>query len=129
MRIGNLSGRLTIFTDEGPSTWGGPAAAGSAPRRRSRIRPARHPTVFTKFVSPFAGPTGEIALGGLGGRTRGRDRTARPPGGARRCLGSHRRTDGRTGPPSERTVQMAGPAPQFSLGKSFPRIRCFAVGS
>src|SRR5207302_3049345 len=36
--------------------------------------------------------------GGLGGRTRVGDRTARPPGGARRCLGSRRRTDGRAGP-------------------------------
>ena len=80
-------------------------------------------TVFTKFVSSFAGPTGEIVLAGstvdwevelvaVIGR---RARQVVPQDAWDHIAGLTVGQD-----LSERTVQMAGPAPQFSLGKSFP---------
>ncbi|WP_338053054.1 fumarylacetoacetate hydrolase family protein [Pseudonocardia broussonetiae] len=80
------------------------------------------PTVFTKFVGSFAGPVGDLVLAGetvdweaelvvvIG-------RAARDV--AIEDAWSHVAglTVGQDF--SERTVQLAGPAPQFSLGKSF----------
>jgi 2,4-diketo-3-deoxy-L-fuconate hydrolase len=58
------------------------------------------PPVFTKFASALTGPEGDLVLTGdvgqrVGGLTVGQDF-------------------------SDRAVQMVGPAPQFSLAKSFP---------
>lgn len=87
-------------------------------------RPDELPPVFTKFVTSLAGPLGDVAL---------------PPGGhtdwevelgvilaaplfhadedqARRAIAGYTVTQDL----SERIVQLRGPAPQFSLGKSFP---------
>jgi len=81
------------------------------------------PTVFTKFVSSFTGPEGDIVLAGptvdweielvaVIGKT-ARDVPAEH--GWDHVAGLTIGQD-----ISERTVQSAGPAPQFSLGKSFP---------
>ena len=81
------------------------------------------PTVFTKFRSSITGPTGEIVLAGdtvdweaelvvVIGRTARRVPVERAwDHVAGLTVGQDL---------SERTVQRAGPAPQFSLGKSFP---------
>ncbi|MEJ2870761.1 fumarylacetoacetate hydrolase family protein [Actinomycetospora sp. OC33-EN08] len=81
------------------------------------------PTVFTKFVSSFTGPYDDVVLAGptvdwevelvavLG-------RTARRVPAERGWDYIAGLTAGQD--LSERTVQGAGPAPQFSLGKSFP---------
>jgi 2-keto-4-pentenoate hydratase/2-oxohepta-3-ene-1,7-dioic acid hydratase in catechol pathway len=176
MRIGNLSGRLTIFTDEGavdverasggrfgadPQAvypcwpefveWAAtaPLTGAAVPFAETELGPPAPrpgqifaiglnyrdhaaeagfdlpdtPTVFTKFVSSFAGPTGEIVLAGptvdwevelvaVIGR---RAHRVVPEDGWDHIAGLTVGQD-----LSERTVQMAGPAPQFSLGKSFP---------
>jgi 2,4-diketo-3-deoxy-L-fuconate hydrolase len=81
------------------------------------------PTVFTKFRSSITGPTGEIVLAGdtvdweaelvvVIGRTA---RNVPADQGWDHVAGLTVGQD-----LSERTVQRAGPAPQFSLGKSFP---------
>ncbi len=81
------------------------------------------PTVFTKFRSSITGPTGEIVLAGetvdweaelvvVIGRTA---RHVPVEQGWAHVAGLTVGQD-----ISERTVQRAGPAPQFSLGKSFP---------
>lgn len=81
------------------------------------------PTVFTKFRSSITGPTGDIVLAGdtvdweaelvvVIGRTA---RNVPAEQGWDHVAGLTVGQD-----LSERTVQRAGPAPQFSLGKSFP---------
>jgi 2-keto-4-pentenoate hydratase/2-oxohepta-3-ene-1,7-dioic acid hydratase in catechol pathway len=81
------------------------------------------PTVFTKFVSSFTGPDGDIVLAGptvdweielvaLIGKAA---RNVPAEHGWAHVAGLTIGQD-----ISERTVQSAGPAPQFSLGKSFP---------
>ncbi|TCK27577.1 fumarylacetoacetate hydrolase family protein [Pseudonocardia endophytica] len=81
------------------------------------------PTVFTKFVSSFTGPYGDVVLAGptvdwevelvaVIGRTARRVPVEQ---GWDHVAGLTAGQD-----LSERTVQLAGPAPQFSLGKSFP---------
>ena len=81
------------------------------------------PTVFTKFRASITGPTGEIVLAGdtvdweaelvvVIGRTA---RHVPVEQGWDHVAGLTVGQD-----VSERTVQGAGPAPQFSLGKSFP---------
>jgi 2,4-didehydro-3-deoxy-L-rhamnonate hydrolase len=81
------------------------------------------PTVFTKFRSSITGPAGEIVLAGdtvdweaelvvVIGRTA---RNVPVEQGWDHVAGLTVGQD-----LSERTVQGAGPAPQFSLGKSFP---------
>ena len=176
MRIGNLSGRLTIFTDEGAvdveRASGGrfgadPQAvyqrwpefvgwAATAPLNGAAVPfpdtelgpPAPRPgqvfaiglnyrdhaaeagfdlpqtlTVFTKFVSSFAGPTGEIVL--AGSTVDWEVELVAVIGRRAHQVGPDDAWDHIAGLTvgqdlSERTVQMAGPAPQFSLGKSFP---------
>jgi 2-keto-4-pentenoate hydratase/2-oxohepta-3-ene-1,7-dioic acid hydratase in catechol pathway len=175
MRTGNLSGRLTLFTDEGGidverasdgrfdadpqavyERWeefvewakttpmdgavpfdfedlGAPApqpgqvfAIGMNYRSHAEeagVGIPASPMVFTKFVSSFLGPTGDIVLAGdtvdwevelvavIGKRAyhtpveRGWDHIAGLTAGQ---------------DISERTVQMRGAFPQLSLGKSFP---------
>lgn len=81
------------------------------------------PTVFTKFVASFAGPVGDLVLAGetvdweaelvvVMGRS-ARHVTAEDAWSSVAGV-----TVGQDY--SERTLQLAGPAPQFSLGKSFP---------
>ncbi|MCD2198269.1 fumarylacetoacetate hydrolase family protein [Actinomycetospora endophytica] len=81
------------------------------------------PPVFTKFVSSLTGPSGDIALPGLTvdwevelvaviGRPARNVPTSQ---GWEHIAGLTAGQD-----LSERTVQLEGPAPQFSLGKSFP---------
>jgi 2,4-diketo-3-deoxy-L-fuconate hydrolase len=177
MRIGNLAGRLTVFTEHGAidveQTSAGefsadPQAiyprweefrrwwAGHAPRTDDAVpfaqkdlgAPAPHPTqvlaiglnyrdhaaeagfaipdsptVFTKFVSSFTGPIGDIVLAGptvdweveLVAVIGERARDVAVEDGWSHIAGLTLGQD-----ISERTVQLAGPAPQFSLGKSFP---------
>jgi 2,4-diketo-3-deoxy-L-fuconate hydrolase len=177
MRIGNLAGRLTVFTEHGAvdveQTSAGefsadPQAiyprweefrrwwAGHAPRTDDAVpfaqkdlgAPAPHPTqvlaiglnyrdhaaeagfaipdsptVFTKFVSSFTGPIGDIVLAGptvdceveLVAVIGERARNVAVEDGWSHIAGLTLGQD-----ISERTVQLAGPAPQFSLGKSFP---------
>jgi 2,4-diketo-3-deoxy-L-fuconate hydrolase len=177
MRIGNLAGRLTVFTEHGAidveQTSAGefsadPQAiyprweefrrwwAGHAPRTDDAVpfaqedlgAPAPHPTqvlaiglnyrdhaaeagfaipdsptVFTKFVSSFTGPIGDIVLAGptvdweveLVAVIGQRARNVAVEDGWSHIAGLTLGQD-----ISERTVQLAGPAPQFSLGKSFP---------
>ncbi|MDT5342335.1 MAG: hypothetical protein QOE52_1519 [Mycobacterium sp.] len=176
MRIGNLSGRLTLFTKQGAVDverasdgrfdadpqgiyrrweefvdW-----AATAPWRGAAIpfadtqlgppvpRPGQvfaialnyrdhaaeasldlpqTPAVFTKFVSSFTGPTGDIVLAGptvdwevelvaVIGR---RAHRIAPEAGWDHIAGLTVGQD-----LSERSVQLAGPVPQFSMGKSFP---------
>jgi 2-keto-4-pentenoate hydratase/2-oxohepta-3-ene-1,7-dioic acid hydratase in catechol pathway len=176
MRIGNLSGRLTIFTDEGAVdverasggrfgadpqavyqhwpefvVWAAAAPQGGAAVPFSDTElgpPAPRPgqvfaiglnyrdhaaeagfdlpqtlTVFTKFVSSFAGPTGEIVL--AGSTVDWEVELVAVIGRRAHQVGPEDAWDHIAGLTvgqdlSERTVQMAGPAPQFSLGKSFP---------
>jgi 2,4-didehydro-3-deoxy-L-rhamnonate hydrolase len=81
------------------------------------------PTVFTKFVSSFAGPDCDVRLAGptvdweieLVAVIGKPSRNVRPENGWDHVAGLTIGQD-----LSERTVQGAGPAPQFSLGKSFP---------
>jgi 2-keto-4-pentenoate hydratase/2-oxohepta-3-ene-1,7-dioic acid hydratase in catechol pathway len=81
------------------------------------------PPVFTKFVSSFAGPIGDIVLAGptvdweveLVAVIGERARNVAVEDGWSHVAGLTLGQD-----ISERTVQQAGPAPQFSLGKSFP---------
>ena len=82
-----------------------------------------HPPTFTKFVTSFAGPVGELALPGdtvdwevelvvvIGRQARRASRADAWSRVAGLTVGQDY---------SERTLQMAGPAPQFSLGKSYP---------
>jgi 2-keto-4-pentenoate hydratase/2-oxohepta-3-ene-1,7-dioic acid hydratase in catechol pathway len=81
------------------------------------------PPVFTKFVSSFAGPVGELALPAgtvdwevelvvvIGRRAHRVARADAWTHVAGFTVGQDY---------SERTLQMAGPAPQFSMGKSYP---------
>jgi 2-keto-4-pentenoate hydratase/2-oxohepta-3-ene-1,7-dioic acid hydratase in catechol pathway len=79
--------------------------------------------VFTKFVSSFTGPIGDIVLAGptvdweveLVAVIGERARNVAVEDGWSHIAGLTLGQD-----ISERTVQLAGPAPQFSLGKSFP---------
>lgn len=174
MRTGNLSGRLTLFTDHGAidvekasggrfgpdpqavyqqwaefTDWAATAEGEAIPFAATDLgapspRPAQvfgiganyrahteetdfpvpeNPMVFTKFVSSFLGPTGEIVLAGptvdweaelvavIG------KRAFRVPveQGWEYVAGLTAGQD-----VSERTVQMRGPLPQLNLGKSFP---------
>jgi 2,4-didehydro-3-deoxy-L-rhamnonate hydrolase len=89
-------------------------------------RPSGHPPVFTKFPACITGPGGDVAL---------------PPGGNTdwevelvAVIGRHadhvqagNAWDHVAGLTigqdlSERKLQLAGPSPQFSLGKSYPRF-------
>lgn len=91
--------------------------------RESRLAVPDSPTVFTKFPSCITGPTGEIALAGphvdwevelvvvIGAEAR----NVRVEQGWEFVAGVTVGQD-----LSERGVQLDGPAPQFSLGKSFP---------
>jgi 2,4-didehydro-3-deoxy-L-rhamnonate hydrolase len=176
MRIGNLSGRLTLFTDGGVvdverasggrfdskpqaayANWAelvgwassvGPSAAAAhfeftnlgAPVPRPEqvfalglnyINHAseggsdvpEYPMVFAKYVSSFTGPTGEITLSGdtvdwevelvavIGKLARNVAKTDAWDHVAGLTVGQDI---------SDRTVQLRGPRPQMSLGKSFP---------
>jgi 2-keto-4-pentenoate hydratase/2-oxohepta-3-ene-1,7-dioic acid hydratase in catechol pathway len=177
MRIGNLAGRLTVFTEHGavdveqtsagefsadPQAiyrqweefrrwWAGhePCTDAAVPFTQKDLgAPAPHPTqvlaiglnyrdhaaeagfaipdsptVFTKFVSSFTGPIGDIVLAGptvdweveLVAVIGQRGRNVAVEDGWSHIAGLTLGQD-----ISERTVQLAGPAPQFSLGKSFP---------
>lgn len=177
MRIGNLAGRLALFTDEGAvdvaevsggrfgpdpqrvfeqwddfAAWAGRLDPGQlrwhpvdpddlrapAPRpgqlfaiglnyrdhaAEAGLELPDSPTVFTKFRSSITGPTGDVVLAGdtvdweaelvvVIGRTA---RHVPVEQGWEHVAGLTVGQD-----LSERTVQRAGPAPQFSLGKSFP---------
>jgi 2-keto-4-pentenoate hydratase/2-oxohepta-3-ene-1,7-dioic acid hydratase in catechol pathway len=174
MRIGNLSGRLTLFSDQGAidveqasggqfgadpqvvyqrwaefTEWAATNTAEGVPYAVADLGPPaprpsqvfalainyrdhaseggadvpNSPMVFSKFVSSFNGPTGEIVLAGptvdwevelvavIGKRAykvpveQGWDHVAGL------TIGQDI---------SERTVQQRGPMPQFCLGKSFP---------
>jgi len=81
------------------------------------------PTVFTKFVSSFTGPEGRIELAGP--TVDWEVELVAVIGKTARDVPAERGWDHVAGLTvgqdlSERTVQAAGPAPQFSLGKSFP---------
>jgi 2-keto-4-pentenoate hydratase/2-oxohepta-3-ene-1,7-dioic acid hydratase in catechol pathway len=174
MRIGNLSGRLTLFVDDGAldvgrasggrfgpdpqavyerwpeftewaATARGEAAAYSvedlgapAPRplqvfgiganyrahaEEGGVEVPDEPMVFTKFVSSFAGPVGDVVLPGatvdwevelvavIGRRAYQVPVAAGWDHIAGLTVGQDL---------SERTVQLRGPVPQMCLGKSFP---------
>ncbi|MBV2354026.1 fumarylacetoacetate hydrolase family protein [Streptomyces sp. J2-1] len=180
MRIGNLAGRLTLFTGDAPvravdvekesggrfaadpqavfAHWddflawaAGADTAGAAefdaadlgapapaPEQvfaiginyaehaaESRFdRPDRFPPVFTKFRSSLSGPVTTVRLPD-GGRTDWEvelvvvvGRTARNVPAARAWEYVAGLTVGQD--LSERELQLSGPAPQFSLGKSYP---------
>ncbi|BCJ35912.1 fumarylacetoacetate hydrolase [Actinocatenispora thailandica] len=81
------------------------------------------PAVFTKFATSLAGPRGEIAL--PGSTVDWEVELVAVVGRRARDVSVARGWDHVAGLTvgqdlSERTVQLAGPAPQFSLGKSFP---------
>ncbi|MFC4948369.1 fumarylacetoacetate hydrolase family protein [Pseudonocardia sp. GCM10023141] len=81
------------------------------------------PVVFTKFVSSFAGPEGEIVL--TGPTVDWEVELVAVIGTAARNVPVERGWEHIAGltvgqDVSDRTVQSAGPAPQFSLAKSFP---------
>lgn len=83
------------------------------------------PTVFTKFVSCLTGPDGDILLAGP--TVDWEVELVAVIGEHAHNVRSERGWDHIAGLTigqdlSERTVQGAGPAPQFSLGKSFPRF-------
>ncbi|WP_181783424.1 fumarylacetoacetate hydrolase family protein [Pseudonocardia pini] len=83
------------------------------------------PTVFTKFVSCLTGPEGEIPLAGP--TVDWEIELVVVIGKLARHVAAEDGWDHVAGLTvgqdlSERTVQTAGPAPQFSLGKSFPRF-------
>ena len=83
------------------------------------------PAVFTKFVSSFTGPEGEVALAGP--TVDWEVELVAVIGKAAHNVPAKRGWEHIAGLTvgqdlSERTVQTAGPAPQFSLGKSFPRF-------
>ena len=87
------------------------------------LTPPDSPAVFTKFRSSITGPTGEIVLAGDTVDWEGElvvviGRTARRVPEAQAWNHVAGLTVGQD--VSERTVQMAGPMPQLSLGKSFP---------
>lgn len=85
--------------------------------------PPDSPAVFTKFVSSFTGPVGDVVLPGptvdweveLVAVIGAEARDVAAADGWAHVAGLTVGQD-----LSERTVQLAGPAPQFSLGKSFP---------
>lgn len=81
------------------------------------------PTVFTKFVSSFTGPEGDIVL--TGPTVDWEVELVAVIGAAARNVPVEHGWDHIAGLTvgqdiSDRTVQSAGPAPQFSLAKSFP---------
>ncbi len=81
------------------------------------------PPVFTKFVSSLTGPSGDIVLAGP--TVDWEVELVVVIGRAARHVSAEHGWDHVAGVTvgqdlSERTVQSAGPAPQFSLGKSFP---------
>jgi 2-keto-4-pentenoate hydratase/2-oxohepta-3-ene-1,7-dioic acid hydratase in catechol pathway len=81
------------------------------------------PTVFTKFVSSFAGPEVDVVLPGP--TVDWEVELVAVIGKAARLVPVERGWEYVAGLTagqdlSERTLQMSGPAPQFSLGKSFP---------
>lgn len=81
------------------------------------------PTVFTKFRSSITGPTGEIVLAGdtVDWEAELVVVVGRPARNVPVAQGWDHVAGLTVGQDlSERTVQRAGPAPQFSLGKSFP---------
>jgi len=80
------------------------------------------PTVFTKFLGSFAGPVGEVTLAGATVDWEAElvvvmGKAARHVAAADAWSYVAGLTVGQDF--SERTFQLAGPAPQFSLGKSF----------
>ena len=89
----------------------------------SKLAVPEHPPVFTKFASCLTGPSGEVALPEgnvdwevelvvvIGTEARAVARAHAWDPGAGRSVGQDL---------SERTLQLTGPAPQFSLGKSHP---------
>jgi 2-keto-4-pentenoate hydratase/2-oxohepta-3-ene-1,7-dioic acid hydratase in catechol pathway len=89
----------------------------------SGLRAPDDPAVFTKFVSSLTGPTGAIALptgtvdwevelvAVIGREARNVTESAAWDHVAGLTVGQDL---------SERTLQLSGPAPQFSLGKSYP---------
>ncbi|GJF03497.1 fumarylacetoacetate hydrolase family protein [Pseudonocardia sp. D17] len=82
-----------------------------------------HPTVFTKFVSSLTGPTGDIALppGSVDWEVELVVVIGRPAHRVEAELGWDHVAGVTVGQDiSERDLQRSGPAPQFSLGKSYP---------
>lgn len=84
----------------------------------------RHPVVFTKFPSCITGPYGDIALPD-GGHTDWEVELVAVIGRTARHVAEADAWDHVAGLTagqdlSERRTQLAGPAPQFSLGKSLP---------
>jgi 2-keto-4-pentenoate hydratase/2-oxohepta-3-ene-1,7-dioic acid hydratase in catechol pathway len=82
------------------------------------------PPVFTKFVSSLTGPDGEVSLP-PGGHTDWEVELVVVIGSVAHHVQEHKSWGCVAGLTvgqdlSERVSQMAGPAPQFSLGKSFP---------
>jgi 2,4-didehydro-3-deoxy-L-rhamnonate hydrolase len=89
----------------------------------SGLRAAEHPAVFTKFVGSLTGPSGAIELptatvdwevelvAVIGREARNVTESAAWGHVAGLTIGQDL---------SERTLQLSGPAPQFSLGKSYP---------
>ncbi|WP_103384485.1 fumarylacetoacetate hydrolase family protein, partial [Pseudonocardia dioxanivorans] len=82
-----------------------------------------HPPVFTKFVSSLTGPTGDIALppGSVDWEVELVVVVGRPAHRVRAEQGWDYVAGVTVGQDiSERDLQRSGPAPQFSLGKSYP---------
>ncbi|WP_367325889.1 fumarylacetoacetate hydrolase family protein [Streptomyces sp. HUAS ZL42] len=80
------------------------------------------PTVFTKFLGSFAGPAGDLALAGE--TVDWEAELVVVIGKPTRCVAAEDAWSHVAGLTvgqdfSERTFQLTGPAPQFSLGKSF----------
>ncbi|ONI78523.1 fumarylacetoacetate hydrolase [Kribbella sp. ALI-6-A] len=88
--------------------------------------PERLPPTFTKFPSSLAGPYCEVELP-PGGRTDWEVELVVVVGRSASRVGEHEAWDHVAGLSvgqdlSERISQLDGPAPQFSLGKSYPRF-------
>jgi 2-keto-4-pentenoate hydratase/2-oxohepta-3-ene-1,7-dioic acid hydratase in catechol pathway len=89
-------------------------------------RPSEHPPVFTKFPTCITGPGGEISLP-PDGHTDWEVELVVVIGSRAEHVAAENGWDHVAGLTvgqdlSERRLQMAGPSPQFSLGKSYPRF-------
>jgi 2-keto-4-pentenoate hydratase/2-oxohepta-3-ene-1,7-dioic acid hydratase in catechol pathway len=89
-------------------------------------RPSAHPPVFTKFPTCITGPGGEVNLP-PGGHTDWEVELVVVIGKRAEHVAARNGWDHVAGLTvgqdlSERQLQMAGPSPQFSLGKSYPRF-------
>lgn len=87
------------------------------------VAPPPTPTVFTKFPTSLTGPTGDITL--TGATVDWEVELVVAIGATARHVAAERAWAHVAGVTvgqdlSERTLQMSGPAPQFSLAKSFP---------